>query len=138
MIIEVTATVGWLMSPTEIVKGCQARSKKLFHSLHADVVCKWINCTGPHPHWSDEMLAKVAKENCPGGNVTRRGILASHPETVATIKWSLLSIQQAGAALDAHQICGIIIAQIQYAWLNSCEEGWQCVCRKHGLGSEVC
>ena len=85
MIIEVTATVGWSMSPTEIVKGCQARSKKLFHSLCANVVHKWINHTGPHPHWSDEMLEKVAKENCPGGNVTRRGILASNPETVALL-----------------------------------------------------
>ena len=44
--------------------------------------------------------------------------MASHPETVVMIKWSLLSIRQAGAALDAHQIHGVIIAQIQYAWPN--------------------
>jgi hypothetical protein len=78
IIIEVMATVGWTMSPTEIVKGCQVRSKKLFHSLHADVVRKWIDRTGPCPCWSDETLAKVAKGNCPGGKITERGILVSY------------------------------------------------------------
>ena len=77
VIIEVAATVGWLMSPTEIVKGCQMRSKNLFHSLCADIICKWIDHTGPHPCWSNETLAKVARENCPGGGITERGILVS-------------------------------------------------------------
>ncbi|KAF8318611.1 uncharacterized protein EI90DRAFT_3133107 [Cantharellus anzutake] len=115
VITEVAATVGWSMSPTEIVKGCQTRSQKLFQSLWADVVRKWIDRTGSRPCWSEETLAKVAKESCPGGNITRKGILASYPETIEAIKQTLLSIRQAGAALDAHQIRGVIIAQIQHS-----------------------
>jgi hypothetical protein len=73
----VVATVSHRMSATDIVKGCQARSWRLFHSLRADVVGKWIDRTGLQPCWSAETLAKVAWQNCPGGNVTRKGILVS-------------------------------------------------------------
>jgi hypothetical protein len=77
IITEVAEDIGWQMSPTEIVRGCQTRSIRLFRSLHADVIGKWINRTGSRPCWSAETLAKVAKENCPGGNITRKGILVS-------------------------------------------------------------
>src|SRR5260370_34644962 len=43
IIEEVAKTVGWQMSPMEIVKCCQGKSLKLFHQLRADVVGKWID-----------------------------------------------------------------------------------------------
>src|SRR6266705_1734689 len=33
---------------------------------------------------------------------------------IEEIKWVLLSVRQAGAALDVHQICGVIVVQIQH------------------------
>ena len=42
-------------------------------------------------------------------------IQASHPETIVAIRQTLLSIQQAGAALDMHQIRGIVVAQIEHS-----------------------
>jgi hypothetical protein len=77
IISEVTETVGWQMSPIEIVKGCQRRCQRLFRCMRADVVRKWIDRSGSKPCWSAVTLAKVAKESCPGGSVTRKGVLVS-------------------------------------------------------------
>jgi hypothetical protein len=77
IISEVAETVGQEMSPTKIVKGCQRRSWKLFHLLRADVVGKWIDRSGSRPCWSTAVLVKVAKGNCPGGSITRKGVLVS-------------------------------------------------------------
>jgi len=72
IIDESTKMVGWQMSPTKIVSCCKGRSPTLFHLLRADVVGKWIDWSGSQPCWSASMLAKVAKENSPGGSITRK------------------------------------------------------------------
>jgi len=77
IINEAATMVGWQMSPTEIVKCCQGRCQQLFLWLRADVVGKWIDRSGSQPCWSAHMLARVAKENFPGGSITRKGVLVS-------------------------------------------------------------
>ena len=43
-----------------------------------DVVGIWISQSALQPCWSADMLVKVAKENCPGGLITRKGVLVGH------------------------------------------------------------
>ena len=58
--------VGWQMSPTKIVKMCQARNPELFAGLTRESVKRWIDRTGDQPKWSDAALKRVAAGNTPG------------------------------------------------------------------------
>ena len=48
--------------------------------------------------------------------------------------------QQAGAALDIHQICGVVIDQIQHSQQDTQDCGeprWKYICCKQEMGLEV-
>jgi hypothetical protein len=75
---QASKAVGWQMSPTKIVKMCQARNPELFAGLTRESVKRWIDRTGEQPKWSDAALKRVAAGNMPGHALGRpQGALVS-------------------------------------------------------------
>jgi hypothetical protein len=78
MITEAARIVGPDMSPTRIVKMCQAREPEIFRGLRRETVKGWIDRSGDRPRWSDAVLRRAEIGNAPGhANGGRRGILVS-------------------------------------------------------------
>jgi hypothetical protein len=78
IITEAARIVGPDMSPTRIVKTCQAREPEIFRGLRRETVKGWIDRSGDRPRWSDAVVRRAEIGNAPGhANGGRRGILVS-------------------------------------------------------------